>query len=59
VPFQQAEIGADPFRHGCRMGLEGLVSKHRDSIYRAGRTDRWIKNRGAQPGDECVRLSLS
>ena len=45
VPFEQAEIGPDPFRHGCRMGLEGLVSKHRDSIYRAGRTDRWIKNR--------------
>jgi len=25
------------------MGLEGLVSKHRDSLYRAGRFDRWIK----------------
>ena len=27
----------------CRMGLEGLVSKHRDSTYRAGRFDDWIK----------------
>ena len=25
------------------MGLEGLVSKHRESPYRAGRSDRWIK----------------
>jgi len=25
------------------MGLEGLVSKHRDSSYRAGRFDRWVK----------------
>ena len=24
-------------------GLEGLVSKHRDSFYRAGRFDRWVK----------------
>ena len=27
------------------MGLEGLVSKHRDSPYRSGRFDRWIKNK--------------
>ena len=25
------------------MGLEGLVSKHRESSYRAGRFTRWIK----------------
>jgi ATP-dependent DNA ligase len=25
------------------MGLEGLVSKHRDSAYRGGRLDLWIK----------------
>jgi bifunctional non-homologous end joining protein LigD len=25
------------------MGLEGLVSKHRDSLYRAGRFRHWIK----------------
>ena len=25
------------------MGLEGLVSKHRESMYRGGRFDRWIK----------------
>ena len=43
APFEQGEIGPDLFRHACLMGLEGLVSKHRDSAYRAGRFDRWIK----------------
>jgi hypothetical protein len=31
APFEQGEIGPDLFRHACLMGLEGLVSKHRDS----------------------------
>ena len=38
--FEQGEIGPDLFRHACLMGLEGLVSKHRESIYRGGRSDR-------------------
>ena len=25
------------------LGLDGLVSKHRDSVYRGGRSPRWIK----------------
>ena len=41
--FEQGEIGPDLFRHACLMGLEGLVSKHRDSAYRGGRSDRWVK----------------
>jgi len=28
--FEQGDIGPDLFRHACRMGLEGLVSKHRE-----------------------------
>ena len=43
APFEQGGIGPDLFRHACLMGLEGLVSKHRESIYRGGRFDRWIK----------------
>src|ERR1700758_1992046 len=27
-PFERGEIGPDLFRAACRMGLEGLVSKH-------------------------------
>jgi bifunctional non-homologous end joining protein LigD len=30
------------------MGLEGLVSKHRDSAYRGGRFERWIKVKNRQ-----------
>ena len=41
--FEQGEIGRDLFRHAYLMGLEGLVSKHRDSVYRGGRFDRWVK----------------
>ena len=36
--FEQGEIGPDLFRHACLMGLEGLVSKHRDRPCRAGRS---------------------
>ena len=43
APFEQGEIGPDLFRHACLMGLEGLVSKHRESLYRGGRFDRWVK----------------
>ena len=35
--------GATVFKHACLMGLEGIVSKHRDFPYRSGRTESWIK----------------
>jgi bifunctional non-homologous end joining protein LigD len=41
--FEQGEIGPDLFRHACLMGLEGLVSKHRERPYRGGRSPHWIK----------------
>ena len=46
--FEQGQIGPDLFRHACLMGLEGLVSKHRDSLYRAGRFRHWIKIKNRQ-----------
>jgi bifunctional non-homologous end joining protein LigD len=45
APFEQGQIGPDLFRHACLMGLEWLVSKHRESPYRGGRSDRWINSR--------------
>jgi ATP-dependent DNA ligase len=48
APFEQGEIGPDLFRHACLMGLEGLVSKRRESTYRGGRSDRWIKVKNRQ-----------
>ena len=41
--FEQGEIGPDLFRHACKFGLEGMVSKRRESRYRAGRSPDWIK----------------
>src|ERR1700741_324564 len=41
--FEQGEVGPDLFRAACRMGLKGLVSKHRDRPYRGGRSKHWIK----------------
>ena len=46
--FEQGEIGPDLFRHACLLGLEGMVSKHRESSYRGGRFDRWIKVKNRQ-----------
>jgi bifunctional non-homologous end joining protein LigD len=48
TPFEQGEIGPELFRHACLMGLEGLVSKHRESPYHGGRFDRWVKVKNRQ-----------
>ena len=31
------------FEHGCKLGLEGIVSKRRDLPYRSGRSKCWLK----------------
>jgi ATP-dependent DNA ligase len=43
APFEQGEIGPDLFRHACKFGLEGLVSKRRDRPYRGGPSKHWVK----------------
>ena len=35
--------GADMFAHACKLGLEGVVSKVRDSTYASGRGNNWVK----------------
>jgi ATP-dependent DNA ligase len=37
----------------CKMGLEGIVSKRKDSIYRSGRSLDWLKSKN--PACEAVR----
>jgi bifunctional non-homologous end joining protein LigD len=55
APFERGEIGSDLFRAACRMGLERLVSKHRDWPYRGGRQKFWIKMKsGSHPAIERV-----
>jgi ATP-dependent DNA ligase len=43
APFETGEIGPDLFQAAFRLGLEGLVSKHRDRPYRGGRQKHWVK----------------
>jgi bifunctional non-homologous end joining protein LigD len=60
APFEQGEIGPDLFRKGCEFGLEGLVSKLRDSTYRADRSPNWIKVKNRKyPALDRVKESLS
>jgi len=37
--------GATIFRHACKLGCEGIVSKQRASSYRSGRVRTWIKTK--------------
>jgi bifunctional non-homologous end joining protein LigD len=37
------EDGEVVFRHACKMGLEGIVSKRLGSRYRSGRSPDWLK----------------
>src|SRR5262249_11546058 len=35
--------GPTVFAHACKMGLEGIVSKRKDSAYRSGCSPEWLK----------------
>jgi bifunctional non-homologous end joining protein LigD len=35
--------GATIFEHACKLGFEGIVSKHREHPYRSGPSKSWIK----------------
>ena len=39
------ENGELVLKHACRLGLEGVISKQRDSPYRSGRGRSWIKSK--------------
>ncbi|MCP1754060.1 MULTISPECIES: non-homologous end-joining DNA ligase [Bradyrhizobium] len=40
--------GREMFAHACKIGLEGVVSKVRDSAYASGRGNNWVKKTCAQ-----------
>jgi ATP-dependent DNA ligase len=42
-----AEPGDVVFRHACKLGLEGIVSKRLGSPYRSGRSRHWVKSKNA------------
>jgi bifunctional non-homologous end joining protein LigD len=39
--------------HACKLGLEGIVSRRKDSFYRSGRSPDWLKSKN--PACEAVR----
>jgi bifunctional non-homologous end joining protein LigD len=41
------EPGDIVFRHACKLGLEGIVSKRLGSPYRSGRSPDWLKMKNA------------
>jgi bifunctional non-homologous end joining protein LigD len=43
-----AEPGDIVFRHACKLGLEGIVSKRLGSRYRSGRSPDWVKFKNPQ-----------
>jgi ATP-dependent DNA ligase len=46
------EPGDVVFRHACKLGFEGIVSKRLGSPYRSGRSRHWIKSKNPGPGCE-------
>jgi bifunctional non-homologous end joining protein LigD len=46
--------GPTVFAHACKLGLEGIVSKRKDSAYRSGRSPDWLKMKNANaPAVKC------
>ena len=45
IRFNEHTKGKGPivFAHACKVGLEGIVSKRKDSTYRSGRSKDWLK----------------
>jgi bifunctional non-homologous end joining protein LigD len=40
--------GETVFRHACKLGLEGIVSKRKDSTYRSSRSPDWRRCAGSE-----------
>jgi bifunctional non-homologous end joining protein LigD len=43
VEHFEIDDGGAVYRHACKLKHEGIVSKRRDSRYRSGRQDSWLK----------------
>jgi ATP-dependent DNA ligase len=56
IRFNEHMEGDGPtvFAHACKLGLEGIVSKRKDSAYRSGRSPDWLKMKNANaPAVKC------
>src|SRR6516162_4524027 len=52
IRFNEHMEGDGPtvFAHACKFGLEGIVSKRKDSTYRSGRSLDWLKMKTGRSG---------
>jgi bifunctional non-homologous end joining protein LigD len=58
--YERGDIGPVLFRVSCNMSLEGIVSKHLDRPYSAGKCKHWIKIKNlAHPAYSRVRDQLN
>ena len=63
----ECDDGETVFRHACKMGLEGIVSKRKDSFYRSGRSADWrssqtkfaVMHNDSFPVQRCGRVRSS
>jgi bifunctional non-homologous end joining protein LigD len=51
------EDGPLVFDHACKLGFEGIVSKHKGSPYSSGRSPHWLKSKN--PGSAAVQRELT
>jgi bifunctional non-homologous end joining protein LigD len=58
--LENGQVGEVVFRHACKLGLEGIVPKRKDSPFRSGRSPDWLKMRepGAAPAEREARRGL-
>jgi ATP-dependent DNA ligase len=43
IGLLRGSSGPTVFAHACKLNLEGIVSKRKDSAYRSGRSPDWLK----------------
>jgi len=48
IALYRAHDGQLVFAHACKLGLEGIVSKRRESFYSSGRSPHWIKTKNPE-----------
>ena len=46
--------GPTVFRHVCKLGLEGIVSKRTDAPYRSGPSRAWVKSKNPERARRCA-----
>jgi len=54
--FNDHEDGSLVFLNACKLGLESIVSRRRDSIYASGRSTDWVKSKN--PNAPAVRREM-